>query len=154
LDNISKEERSRVMAAVKQKDTKPEMKVRSFLHKNGLRYRLHDNKLPGKPDLVFPRFQTVLFIHGCFWHGHPDELCKLARIPKSNVKFWKDKIRANRQRDDKNIKLLQDLGWNVVVIWECQLCNNGALDGLAFQIRSAPTLRDKDQKCSSAEEQP
>ena len=154
MDNISKEERSRVMAAVKQKDTKPEMKVRSFLHKHGLRYRLHDNKLPGKPDLVFPRFRTVLFIHGCFWHGHQDEQCKLARIPKSNVKFWKDKIRANRQRDDKNIKLLQDLGWNVAVIWECQLCNNAALDGLAIQIRSAPTLRDKDQKCSSAEEQP
>lgn len=153
MDNISKEERSRVMAAVKQKDTKPEMKVRSFLHKHGLRYRLHDNKLPGKPDLVFPRFRTVLFIHGCFWHGHPDEQCKLARIPKSNVKFWKDKIRANRQRDDKYIRLLQDLGWNVAVIWECQLCNNASLDRLALQIRSAQRLKNG-KKSSDIGEQP
>lgn len=148
MDNISKEDRSRVMAAVKQKDTKPEMKVRSFLHKNGLRYRLHDNKLPGKPDLVFPRFRTVLFVHGCFWHGHSDEQCKLSRIPKSNVKFWKDKILANRQRDEKNIKRLQELGWSVVVIWECQLSNCEALDGLALQISNAPKVKN-DEKSSS-----
>ena len=121
MDNISKQERSRVMAAVKQKDTRPEIKVRSVLHKHGLRYRLHDKKLPGKPDLVFPKYQTVLFIHGCFWHGHPDEQCKLARIPKSNVKFWENKIQVNRQRDNKNIKLLHGLGWNIAVMWECEI---------------------------------
>ena len=135
MDNISKEERSRVMAAVKQKDTKPEMKVRSFLHKHGLRYRLHDNKLPGKPDLVFPRFRTVLFVHGCFWHGHSDVQCKLARIPKSNVKFWKDKILANSERDKKNDVRLRELGWRVVVIWECQISNTEKMEELAKHIK-------------------
>lgn len=109
------------MAAVKHKDTRPEIKVRAVLHKHGLRYRLHDKKLPGKPDLVFPKYRTVLFIHGCFWHGHPDEQCKLARIPKSNVKFWENKIQVNRQRDNKNIQLLQGLGWNIAVMWECEI---------------------------------
>lgn len=153
MDNINKKERSRVMAAVKQKDTKPEMKVRSFLHKHGLRYRLHDIKLPGKPDLVFPRFRTVLFIHGCFWHGHPDEQCKLARIPKSNVKFWEDKIWANRQRDEKNIRLLQEFGWNVAVIWECQLSKSEALDGLALHIRNAQRAKNGKQS-SNVGDQP
>ena len=124
------------MAAVKQKDTKPEMKVRSFLHRHGLRYRLHDNKLLGKPDLVFPRFHTVLFVHGCFWHGHPDEECKLGRIPKSNVKFWKDKISGNRERDEINIDLLQKLGWRVVVIWECQIGNIEKMEELTKRIKS------------------
>lgn len=124
------------MAAVKQKDTKPEMKVRSFLHRHGLRYRLHDHKLLGKPDLVFPRFHTVLFVHGCFWHGHPDEECKLARTPKSNVKFWKDKISGNRERDEINIDLLQKLGWRVVVIWECQIGNIEKMEELTKRIKS------------------
>jgi DNA mismatch endonuclease (patch repair protein) len=130
------------MAAVKHKDTKPEMKVRSFLHRHGLRYRLHDNKLPGKPDLVFPKYRTVLFVHGCFWHGHPDEQCKLARIPKSNVKFWSEKISGNRERDEKNIERLQELGWNVVVIWECQLSNSELLGGLPLRIKNAPLAKD------------
>ena len=134
-----------MMAAVKQKDTKPEMRVRSFLHKQGLRYRLHDNKLPGKPDLVFPRFRTVLFVHGCFWHGHPDEQCKLARIPKSNVKFWRDKISGNRERDERNVERLRKLGWNVVVIWECQLSNCEVLGGLPYRINTALLAKDNEK---------
>ena len=136
MDNISKEERSRVMAAVKQKDTKPEMKVRSFLHKHGLRYRLHDNKLPGKPDLVFPRFRTVLFIHGCFWHGHTN--CKYAVTPKSNTDFWQSKISGNVERDQRNHQKLEQEDWKVLVIWECELVSNNrdlTLSGLLKRIK-------------------
>lgn len=135
MDNISKEERSRLMASVKQKNTKPEMNVRSLLHKHGLRYRLHDSKLPGKPDLVFPRYHTVLFVHGCFWHGHSDRNCKLARIPKSNIEFWKNKIIVNMERDKKNIARLQELGWKVIVIWECQIRDNKVIEDLIHQIK-------------------
>ncbi|HOO51940.1 MAG TPA: DNA mismatch endonuclease Vsr [Alphaproteobacteria bacterium] len=137
MDNISKEERSRVMASVKQKDTKPEMKVRSFLHRCGLRYRLHDPRLPGKPDLVFPRHGTVLFVHGCFWHGHREKSCKLARIPKSNILFWKEKITANHERDKRNTEQLRMLGWKVIVVWECQIGNVEFLSKIATQIKTS-----------------
>ncbi len=91
-DVVSPKRRSEIMASVGQKDTGPEKTVRSFLHKKGLRYRLHVKDLPGKPDMVFPKLKTVVFVNGCFWHGHKDNECKLARIPKSNIDFWKTKI--------------------------------------------------------------
>lgn len=136
-DNISKKERSRVMSLVKQKDTKPEVQVRSFLHRSGLRFRLHDKKLPGKPDLVFPKYKSVLFVHGCFWHGHTDTGCRLSRIPKSNIPFWEKKIEENRKRDVRNTNLLREMSWNVLTIWECQLKSREALELLAQQIRTA-----------------
>lgn len=136
MDNISKEERSRVMASVRQRDTKPEKKVRSFLHKRGLRYRLHVADLPGRPDVVFPRYETVLFVHGCYWHGHPDPLCKLARIPKSNVEFWENKIATNQERDKRNIRCLLELGWRVLVVWECQISDQNILEGICCKIRN------------------
>ena len=136
VDNISKEERSRIMSLVKHKDTKPEVTVRSFLHRRGLRFRLHDLSLPGKPDLVFPRFRCVLFIHGCFWHGHMDPACKLARTPKSNVEFWTEKVTANQKRDIRHVNQLNSFGWRVLLIWECEIQNQSNLESLVAKIRN------------------
>jgi len=112
-------ERSRVMRAVKGKDTAPEMSVRRMLHKLGYRYRLHRKDLPGKPDLVFPGRNAVIFVHGCFWHGHD---CKRgARIPKTNTEYWTEKICRNVKRDAQAIKDLEAAGWRVFVVWECDL---------------------------------
>ena len=108
-DTVSPKRRSEIMASVGQKNTKPEMVVRSYLHRKGLRYRLHVKDLPGNPDLVFPRFKTVLFVNGCFWHGHEDKNCKLARTPKSNIEFWTNKVLGNKERDNKNCARLEKL---------------------------------------------
>lgn len=118
-DIKTKEERSRNMAAIRSKDTKPEMLVRRFLYAAGFRYRLHDRILPGCPDLVFPSLRTVIFIHGCFWHGH--ENCKYFRLPKSNEEFWRNKISRNVGHDVKARAELENQYWNVIVIWECDL---------------------------------
>ncbi|MEW7985372.1 MAG: very short patch repair endonuclease [Candidatus Thiodiazotropha sp.] len=133
-DTVTKKRRSEIMALVSQKNTKPELVVRSYLHKKGLRYRLHVKELPGKPDIVFRRLKTVLFINGCFWHGHRVGKCKLARIPKSNVDFWKTKIEGNRERDERNWRKLEEQGWRVIVVWECQLSEKGVLDKLAKDL--------------------
>lgn len=118
-DVFSPEKRSEVMRAVKGKDTKPEIALRKALHRLGYRYRLNVKDLPGKPDLVFPRHKTVIFVHGCFWHGHG---CKRGRrVPKTNRAYWKDKIARNKARDEKNANALKALGWRVVTIWECEL---------------------------------
>lgn len=118
-DTLSKEERSRVMAKVKSRDTKPEKKVRSLLFSLGFRFRLCQKNLPGKPDIVLKKYKTVVFVHGCFWHGH--ENCKKARVPKSNVEFWKNKIERNKQRFNEVAGQLRAQGWKVVVIWECEI---------------------------------
>ncbi len=118
-DVFSPEKRSAVMRAVKSKDTKPELRLRRALHALGFRYRLNVKDLPGKPDLVFPRHKTILFVHGCFWHGHD---CKRGRrVPKSNADYWREKIRKNRMRDRKNKKALEALGWRVITVWECEI---------------------------------
>ena len=118
-DVHDKKTRSYNMSRVKGKDTKPEMVVRRFLHAEGFRYRLHVKDLPGKPDLVFPKYKTVVFIHGCFWHGH--EGCKYFVVPKTNTQWWQDKIEGTKQRDDKNYQKLREAGWNVIVLFECEL---------------------------------
>lgn len=118
-DVHSKEIRSYNMSKIKGKDTKPEILVRKFLFTNGLRYRLHDKKLPGKPDIILSKYRTVVFIHGCFWHGHKD--CKYFVIPKTRTEWWKDKINTNIFRDHKVNFELQQIGWNVLTIWECEL---------------------------------
>lgn len=120
-DIKTSEERSRNMAAIKSTDTRPEMLVRRYLHSMGWRYRLHSKKLPGKPDIVMRRFMTVIFVNGCFWHGHRG--CKYYRLPKSNTEFWEQKIEQNRLRDERDILALTELGWRVIVIWECELRN-------------------------------
>ena len=118
-DKLTPEQRSRCMSAVKGKDTKPEMIVRKYLFSKGLRFRLHVRSLPGNPDIVLPKYKTVVFINGCFWHGH--EGCKYYRLPKSNVEFWEFKITNNKNRDVLNEIKLKELGWRVIRIWECEI---------------------------------
>lgn len=123
--------RSRMMSGIRGKNTKPELAVRSFLHRAGLRFRLHA-KLPGKPDLVLPKYRTVVFVHGCFWHRHED--CRYATTPTSNPEFWREKFAANVRRDARVRQQLEELGWRVLVIWSCQL-DEPSLKRLAREIR-------------------
>lgn len=109
------------MAAIKANDTKPEMLVRRYLHAHGFRYGLHNRKLPGSPDIVLRKYKTIIFINGCFWHGH--EGCRYYRLPKSNIEFWQTKIELNRQRDIETIEALKAKAWRVITIWECELRN-------------------------------
>ncbi|QJI34068.1 very short patch repair endonuclease [Pseudomonas sp. ADAK13] len=118
-DFLSPKERSERMARIKGSNTRPEIALRKALHSLGLRYRLNGADLPGKPDLVFPRYKAVVFVHGCFWHRHVD--CNIATIPKSNTAFWVEKFEKNVARDDRVTKLLETAGWRVFVVWECQL---------------------------------
>jgi DNA mismatch endonuclease (patch repair protein) len=118
-DVHSKEIRSFNMSRIKSKNTKPELLVRKFLHANGFRFRLHVKDLPGKPDIVLPKYKTVIFIHGCFWHGH--DQCKYYVIPKTKTEWWLNKINGNKSKDTINIRLLKNIGWKVIEIWECEL---------------------------------
>ena len=118
-DVLSKEQRKRCMSHVRGKDTKPEVMVRQFLFAQGFRYRLYRKDLPGKPDIVLPKYKTVIFINGCFWHGHSG--CKYATIPEANHDFWLAKISGNIERDKTNYAKLYELGWKVVEIWQCEL---------------------------------
>lgn len=119
MDTLSPKQRSERMALIKGKNTKPEMLVRSLVHKLGYRFRLHKKDLPGTPDLVFTGKKKVIFVHGCFWHRH--ESCTLARLPKSRIDFWRTKLESNKKRDDLKIHQLHELGWDALVIWECEL---------------------------------
>lgn len=119
MDNLAPAERSEIMSRVHAKDTQPEMLVRKLVFAEGYRYRLHDRKLPGCPDIVFKNRAKVIFVHGCFWHRHAN--CALARMPKSRLDFWEPKLRANKERDARNKKLLAKEGWKVLTIWECEL---------------------------------
>jgi DNA mismatch endonuclease (patch repair protein) len=121
--------RSRTMRAVKSRDTIPEMIVRRMVHAMGKRYRLHRADLPGKPDLTFARLKKIIFVHGCFWHGH--DCTRGARKPKQNAEYWIKKINRNKERDAKVIETLQSMGWDVLIIWECQL---GHLDVLRSNL--------------------
>lgn len=117
-DIVDKATRSKMMAGIKSRDTRPEMVVRRFLHGKGYRFRLHCKDLPGTPDLVLPKYRTVVFVHGCFWHGHG---CRYFRLPKTRVAFWDEKISGNRARDARNSKLLEEAGWQVIVVHECEI---------------------------------
>ena len=117
-DVFSKKKRSEVMSLIRSKNTKPEIYVRSFLHKNGYRFRLHQNNLPGKPDIVLKRHKVVINVNGCFWHQHN---CGKSNIPKSNRKFWLNKFKNNKKRDRLNTFKLRKLGWKVYKIWECKV---------------------------------
>ena len=119
MDVLTPEQRSRNMAAIKGKDTKPEMIVRKYLFSRGLRYRVNNRKLPGSPDIVLKKYKTVVFVDGCFWHRH--EGCKYFRLPKSNVDFWRPKIAMNIARDYANNVYLKLVGWRVIRIWECEI---------------------------------
>ncbi len=119
MDKITKEKRSWNMSRVRSKNTKPELLVRSSLHKMGYRFRLHVKRLPGNPDVVLPKYKAVIFVHGCFWHQHTG--CKKATHPKQNLDFWKEKLARNIERDKQVDKELKHLGWNVLTIWECEI---------------------------------
>ena len=109
------------MSRIRSKHTKPELIVRRYLFSCGFRYRLHTKKLAGNPDIVLKKYNTVIFVHGCFWHGHPSFHCGISKIPKSNTKFWRDKILYNQKRHNKNQRFLKKEGWKVLTVWECQL---------------------------------
>lgn len=133
--------RSAQMALVRGKNTKPELRVRRALHAAGLRFRLHSAKLPGKPDIILPSRRIAVFVHGCFWHRHPDPDCKRARLPKSRLDFWIPKLEANRDRDIQNEVALRQLGWAVWVIWECELRNHATLAEFVRASGEAPVQR-------------
>lgn len=121
MDTLTPPERSARMARVKAKGSTPEMAVRRLVHALGFRYRLHDRRLAGAPDLVFWGRRKLIFVHGCFWHRHPDPECRLARLPKSRRDFWEPKLAGNRARDLRQQSDLTALGWRILIVWECEL---------------------------------
>lgn len=137
MDVHDKKTRSYNMSCIKGENTKPEEIVRKYLFSHGFRYRKNDKKLPGTPDIVLPKYNTVIFVNGCFWHGH--EGCRCFVIPKTNTEFWVNKIETNRQRDIRNTNDLQALGWKVIIVWECQLKKDkidDTLSNLATNIKT------------------
>lgn len=141
MDVVDQTTRSRMMASIRGKDTKPELVVRRALHARGFRFRLHQRTLPGHPDIVLPRFHAVVFVHGCFWHGHD---CPYFRLPKTRPAFWQAKIERNRSNDSEHMATLAAMGWRAAVVWECALradCPK-AIELLAEWIRSDGELYD------------
>lgn len=118
MDNLSKKDRSLNMSHIKGKNTSLEILVRKKLFADGFRYKKNDSSLPGKPDIVLPKYHTVIFVNGCFWHRHN---CKLATIPKTNTEYWINKFKKNEENDEKNYRLLRNYGWHVIVVWECEI---------------------------------
>lgn len=118
-DPMTPQQRHNCMAAIRSKNTKPEMIVRRYIHALGLRYGLHNRRLPGTPDIVLRRLKTVIFVHGCFWHGHRE--CRNFKMPTTRNDFWSTKIKRNRSRDESAVQKLTEMGWNVIVVWECEL---------------------------------
>jgi len=135
-DTLSPAQRSARMALVRSRDTGPELRVRRFLHAAGLRYRLHTRVLNARPDLVFGPRRTVVFVHGCIWHRHPDPACPLTRTPKSRIGFWTAKFAENVARDRRQRAALEADGWRVLVIWECETTNRGRLEALARAVQA------------------
>jgi DNA mismatch endonuclease Vsr len=119
IDHVDASKRAEIMAAVKSEDTSAELALRSLLHRSGYRYRLHDRKLPGRPDVVFPGRKKAIFINGCFWHRHDG--CRYATTPKTRIEFWETKFAANVARDHRNMAALEHMGWSVAVVWQCEL---------------------------------
>lgn len=136
MDVFDRETRSRVMSRVKQKDTRPELVVRKLLHAMGFRYRLHVKELPGKPDIVLPKYRSAIFVHGCFWHGHT---CPRGRLPVTNVEFWREKIGGNVSRDAKQLLELENLGYRTEVVWECETKNVSELAVRLTKFLRSPT---------------
>lgn len=118
-DIVDSSTRSRMMAGIRGRNTKPELLIRSLLHRKGFRFRLHVKDLPGKPDIVLPKYRAVIFIHGCFWHGHQD--CHLFRLPATRTEFWQEKILRNQTNDSRAVELLLAINWRVCIVWECSI---------------------------------
>lgn len=135
MDKLTPQQRHRCMAAIRSRDTKPEIVVRKYLFACGFRYRLNSDRLPGHPDIVLRKYRTCIFINGCFWHGH--EGCKSFKMPKTNTPFWERKIARNRERDSEEHLRLVQMGWHVIVVWECELkpqCREKTLESLAYTL--------------------
>lgn len=139
-DIFSPAKRSEVMARVRARDTRPELIVRSYLHRRGLRFRLHRRDLPGCPDIVLPVYRVAILVHGCFWHGHTD--CKRATLPKARASFWAEKIAANRERDARTTRALEALGWRPLIVWECEI-GSASLAAL-YQAITLQPMQDRD----------
>ena len=135
VDTLSKAERSERMSRIRGKDTKPELALRSAMHRLGFRFRLHGAKLPGRPDLVFPKYRAAVFVHGCFWHRHQG--CKIASMPKTNTPFWQAKFTRNIDRDAEVTKALQSVGWRVFKVWECELASEEKAGQAAATLANA-----------------
>lgn len=135
MDRLTPEVRSKVMSRIRAKDTSPEIAVRRYLHGCGFRYRLHRHDLPGRPDLVLPRYRTVVQVYGCFWHQHPDPACADAHHPRSNRAYWVPKLKQTRRRDLQNREKLEAMGWHVEVVWACEI-TDARLESLAVAIRA------------------
>jgi DNA mismatch endonuclease (patch repair protein) len=135
MDKLSPQARSRNMSRIRSRDTSPELAVRKYLHRSGLRFRLHGAKLPGKPDLVFPGRRALVFVHGCFWHGCPRCVDGTRRV-KSNTAYWSAKVEGNRARDERNVAALVRLGWLVFTVWECEVKNKRQLALLTKRIKA------------------
>jgi len=133
------EERSALMRRVRGKDTKPEMRLRKALHAAGVRFRLHDRRLPGRPDLVLPGRRLAVFVHGCFWHRHAG--CPRTTTPKANSAYWAQKFAENIERDARKTDQLRQSGWNVRVVWECEILDNATLDEIVREIAATPKVR-------------
>jgi DNA mismatch endonuclease (patch repair protein) len=138
-DIVSPEVRSRMMSAIRSRNTKPELAVRRFFHGRGLRFRLHAKNLPGRPDVVLPKYRAVVFVHGCFWHRHTG--CRFSYNPKSRRAFWRKKFLDNIQRDRRRRVELEELGWKVLTIWECETSDENTLEELVIEIRTGETQR-------------
>jgi DNA mismatch endonuclease, patch repair protein len=134
-DIVDQATRSRMMAGIRNKNTRPEIQIRNALHANGFRYRLHASNVPGQPDATFPRYRATLFVNGCFWHGHD---CHLFRLPGTRVEFWREKIARNRQRDEKVRQQLREKGWRTLTIWECAIKGRDSI-GLPRVVSEAST---------------
>lgn len=144
VDIVDSATRSRMMSGIKGKNTKPEIQVRKYLHGRGLRFRLHVKDLPGKPDLVFPKYKAVVFVHGCFWHQHTG--CKYATMPSTRMIFWTNKLSENVARDSYQIAALEGLGWRVFVVWECELQDStkrlcSLYSEITKEVHAKPTTR-------------
>ena len=136
MDKITPEQRHYTMSRIRGKDTKPEILVRQYLFSEGFRFRKNDKRYPGHPDIVLPKYRTMVFVNGCFWHGHKD--CKYYTVPKSNTEFWVSKIKRNQERDRSDREELEKNGWNVITVWECQLekkVREETLKDLALRIK-------------------
>jgi DNA mismatch endonuclease (patch repair protein) len=145
MDIWSKKKRSEVMSNIKGKNTKPEMNLRSQLFRQGFRFRVHKKDLPGKPDIVLSKYKTAIFVHGCFWHYHKD--CREGRIPQSNNAFWKAKLEKNVERDAKHKVDLEKLGWNVIIVWECEIEQSltAILEDVVCKIRTGSKVISEDE---------
>jgi DNA mismatch endonuclease (patch repair protein) len=132
-DVVDKKTRSRMMAGIRGKNTKPELILRRALHKNGFRYRIHDSRLPGKPDIVLPMYKALIFVHGCFWHRHMD--CWWNTSPSSNTAFWKDKLARNAERDARHMEELRSQGWRIAIVWECSFRLSNA-EQVAIEVKN------------------